>query len=38
METQLQNLLKNGNDKKVDDITDEDRKKIEDELKKLGYI
>ena len=38
METKLQNLLKNDNDQKVDEITTEDRKKIEDELKKLGYI
>jgi len=38
METKLQNFLKNDNDQKVDEITTEDRKKIEDELKKLGYI
>jgi len=34
----LQNFLKNDNDEKVDEITIEDRKKIEDELRKLGYI
>ena len=38
METKLQNFLKNDNDEKVDEITNEERKKIEDELKKLGYI
>ena len=38
MEAKLQNFLKNDNDEKVDEITTEDRKKIEDELKKLGYI
>ena len=38
MEAKLQNFLKNDNDQKVDEITTEDRKKIEDELKKLGYI
>ena len=38
METKLQNFLKNDNDQKVDEITTEDRKKIEDELRKLGYI
>ena len=38
MEAKLQNFLKNDNDEKVDEITIEDRKKIEDELRKLGYI
>ena len=38
METKLQNFLKNDNDEKMDEITNEERKKIEDELKKLGYI
>ena len=38
METKLQNFLKNDNDEKVDEITNEDRKKAEDELRKLGYI
>ena len=38
MEAKLQNFLKNDNDQKVDEITTEDRKKIEDELRKLGYI
>ena len=37
METQLQNL-KDGHDKKIDQITTKDRKEIEDELRKLGYI
>ena len=38
MEAKLQNFLKNDNDEKVDEITNEDRKKAEDELRKLGYI
>ena len=37
MERQLQNL-KDDHDEKSEQITSEERKKIEDELRKLGYI